>query len=151
LAGLLGGLLKWQAELRPEEFAANWGASPDAIRRALSLLGSRGLVGYDLSRGAYYHRVLPFDLALVESIHPRLASARKLVAEGGVKVVRRAGDVIETEVPGSGVAHRVRLSPAGDRCSCPWHAKHQGNRGPCKHILAAQLVADALEKISYGS
>jgi hypothetical protein len=134
--------LKWQAELRAEDFAANGTATLDSIRRGLTTLGSRGLVGYDLARGAYFHRELPFDLALVEELHPRLAGARELVAKAGVVVLRQSDDVIEAEVPGTGVVHRVRLSTEGDRCTCMWHAKHQGGRGPCKHILAVQLHAE---------
>ena len=44
---------------------------------------------------------------------------------------------------GSGVSHRVRLGPDGARCTCPWFARHQGQRGPCKHVLAVQLVMEA--------
>ncbi len=142
LLKLLQGLLKWQAELRPAEFAANWDVSTDALRQAFAALGSRGLVGYDLARGAYFHRELPFDLALVEELHPRLQSAKKLLAGGGVRVLRRTETLVEAEVPGTDVIHRVRLSEAGDRCTCPWHAKHQGARGPCKHILAVQMLTE---------
>ena len=139
LLKLAQGLLKWQAEIRSQEFAANWGASPGALRQAFAALGSRGLVGYDLSRGSYFHRELPFDMALVEEMHPRLQSARKLVAGGGVHLLSQSDAQVEAEVSGPEVTHRVRLSDAGDRCTCPWHAKYQGARGPCKHILAVQM------------
>jgi hypothetical protein len=137
------GMLKWQSELHLEEFAANWEVPAAAIRRALAALGSRGLVGYDLARGAYFHRVLPFDLELVEEMHPRLEDARKLFAAGGMRLLGRTGSGIEVAVPGTGVVHRVRLTGEGGTCTCPWHARHQGGRGPCKHILAAQLLADS--------
>lgn len=133
------GMLKWQAELRAEEFAANWDVAPGAVRQALAVLGSRGLVGFDTARGAYFHRELPFDLSLVESMHPRLKSARQLVADGGVAVLRRSNIFAEADVRGSGVTHRVRLISEGARCTCPWFAKHQSARGPCKHILAVQI------------
>lgn len=142
LLNLAQGLLKWQAEIRPDEFAENWNASSRNLRQAFAALGSRGLVGFDLSRGAYYHRELPFDLALVEDLHPRLRNARKIIESGGVRILRRDDDMTEAEIAGSDVIHRVRLSDAGDRCTCPWHAKHQGNRGPCKHILAVQIAAE---------
>ncbi len=29
----------------------------------------------------------------------------------------------------------------GWTCTCPWYGKHHGDRGPCKHVLAVQLVA----------
>ena len=136
------GALQWQAELHLDEFAVNWGVSPANILGALSALGSRGLVGFDLLHAAYFHRELPFDLARVEELHPRLLGARKLLEAGGVVVLKRTSRLTEADVPGSGVTHRVRLGADGDRCTCPWFAKHQGLRGPCKHILAVQLAKD---------
>jgi hypothetical protein len=142
LLKLVQGMLKWQAEIRPDEFATNWDASSETLRQAFATLGSRGLVGYDLARGAYFHRELPFNLSLIEEMHPRLRSAQQLVENGGVRILQRADDLIEAEVPGTDVTHRVRLSEQGDRCTCPWHAKHQGTRGPCKHILAVQIFTE---------
>ncbi len=143
LLSLVRGMLKWQAEIRPAEFVGNWDdASVESLRQAFAALGSRGLVGYDVARGAYFHRELPFDLALVEDLHPRLKSARKLVENKGVRILQRTEEVIEAEVLGTDVTHRVRLSDAADRCTCPWHAKHQGSRGPCKHILAVQILTE---------
>src|SRR5207344_2916132 len=106
---------------------------------ALSVLGARGLVGYDLAESQYFHRELPFDLSRVEMLQPRLKEARKLLERQGVQIVKQAGDRIEALVAGSGVEHRVRLSAEGARCTCPWFAKHQGQRGPCKHVLALQI------------
>jgi hypothetical protein len=143
LINLVQGMLKWQAEIRPDEFAANWNASADQLRPAFALLGSRGLVGYDLGRAAYFHRELPFDLSVIEEMHPRLKNARKLIDAGGIRILKQTAKLTEAEVPGSGVTHRVRLSDVGDRCTCPWHAKHQGARGPCKHILAVQIFTGA--------
>lgn len=79
---------KWEAEIRPEEFASNWDASPDSLRQAFATLGSRGLVGYDLARGAYFHRELPFDLSLIEEMHTRLKSAQQIVGGGSVRILR---------------------------------------------------------------
>ena len=142
MLGLVQGTLKWQAEIRPAEFVGNWDASLESLRQAFAALGSRGLVGYDVGRTAYFHRELPFDLALVEEMHPRLKNARKLIGGKGVRILQRSDALIEAEVLGTDVTHRVRLSEAGDRCTCPWHAKHQGSRGPCKHILAVQIVVE---------
>ena len=118
--------------------------SLEDITAALGTLGSRGLVGYDLAEGAYFHRELPFDLAPVESLHPRLLDARRLVNEGGVRVVTRErgqdGEQAEALVRGTEVEHRVRIGPSGARCTCPWFSKYQGTRGPCKHVLAVQIV-----------
>jgi hypothetical protein len=51
-------------------------------------------------------------------------------------------------VKGTGVEHRVRLLPDGDKCTCPWFSKHQGERGACKHILAARIVIDGDDEAS---
>jgi len=142
LLKLAQGILKWQAEIRPEEFTSNWDASPDSLRQAFATLGSRGLVGYDLARGAYFHRELPFDLSLIEEMHPRLKNAQQIVESGGVRILQQTENLIIAEVPGTDVTHRVQLSDDGDRCTCPWHAKHQGSRGPCKHILAVQILTE---------
>ncbi|RYD63175.1 MAG: SWIM zinc finger family protein, partial [Verrucomicrobiaceae bacterium] len=88
---LVRGLLKWQAELRAEEFAANFDLSAEAVRQSISVLGSRGLVGFDRSSAAYFHRELPFDLALVEEFHPRIKSARRIIESGGIRILRRVG------------------------------------------------------------
>lgn len=135
--------LQGQAELRASDVAATAMIAPESVGRALALLGSRGLVGYDVARRAYFHRELPFDLAAVEEMHPRLAGARDLVAKRAVAVLRSTADLVEAEVGGSEVVHRVRLASDGQRCTCTWHAKHQGRRGPCKHILATQMFVEA--------
>jgi predicted nucleic acid-binding Zn finger protein len=65
------------------------------------------------------------------------------VAEKKVRVHQRVGDSeVEVLVAGSDVEHLVRLSAQQDRCTCPWFSKHQGERGPCKHVLAARLLID---------
>ncbi|HYP31245.1 MAG TPA: SWIM zinc finger family protein, partial [Burkholderiaceae bacterium] len=84
----------------------------------------------------YFHRVLPFDLSGVEDMHPRLAAARELIADAAVTVLK--DDPFEATVRSGGVLHRVRSKAGELHCTCPWHAAHQGQRGPCKHVLAAE-------------
>jgi hypothetical protein len=133
--------LKWQSVLRAGDFAPSLGVGEEAAARALAALGARGLVGFDLGARAYFHREMPFDLKRVEALQPRLTAARKLLAAGGVEA--RDGEVL---VRGSDVVHRVRLGDGGvTRCTCPWFAKHQATRGPCKHVLAAQLATEGDE------
>jgi len=136
--------LQWQAELRAADLASAE-VPVEVARQALAVLGSCGLVGYDLVREAYFHRELPFDLAALEELHPRLAGARELVAKRKIASLRQSDRLVEAEVAGSGVVHRVRLAPEANRCTCAWHAKHQGERGPCKHILAVQLQLEATQ------
>lgn len=141
----LRGMLKWQSDIRASEFAENWDVSEATVHSALAVLASRGLAGFDLSLGAHFHRVLPFDLELVETMHPRLKQARALVADGGVKWVSLPAGDIKAEVRGSGVWHHVTIKIDTCHCTCPWHAKHQTTRGPCKHILATKIAAGQSE------
>jgi hypothetical protein len=136
--------LRWQARIDAADVSARSGLDANQIQAALAILGSRGLVGFDLAAGAYFHRELPFDMDKVEALHPRLLDARKLVAQNQVRIVNQTGvgDDLRAEayVQGTDVEHRVRLQPEGDKCTCPWYGKHQGDRGPCKHVLAARIV-----------
>jgi hypothetical protein len=153
LADLAGGRWKealpgvqaslfWQSLIDEGAIAGRLGQAAGAVRAALAALAARGLVGYDLDSEAYFHRELPFDLGQVEELQPRLCDARRLVAECKVRLVRREGATAELYVQGTDVEHRVRLTAEGFKCTCRWYAKHQGQCGPCKHVLAAQLTLD---------
>jgi hypothetical protein len=130
--------LNWESGIDAQKVATELSAPPDEVSGALSILGSRGLAGYDALDGRYFHRELPFDLDKVETMQPRLLAARKLVEAGGVAPLGKG----EFRVAGTDVHHFVRLLDSGDRCSCPWFSKHQGSRGPCKHVLAAQICSE---------
>jgi hypothetical protein len=134
--------LNWNPHIEPLELQEQAGVSAHELEGALAALGARGLVGFDLHEGRYFHRELPFDLDLVEKLQPRLRAARKLVDAGGIEMTESNEGQIEAWVPGSGVKQRVRLTPEGARCTCTWYAKHRGDRGPCKHVLAVQLLVD---------
>jgi hypothetical protein len=135
--------LRWQAEINTEGISAAAGIGNDETVSALTVLGSRGLVGFDPERQRYFHRELPFDLGRVEALNPRLKGARKLVAEGGVRWRTRAAGSAEAMVRGTKVEHLVKLRDEGDRCTCRWFSRHQGERGPCKHILAARMSIES--------
>ncbi len=122
--------LKWDSRIDAAALAGELSLGLEDIRGALAALGSRGLVGYDLAEGACFHRELPFDLAAVESLHPRLRDARRLVEEGGVRLARPEQDRAEAFVLGSEVEHRVRIGPDGAKCTCPWYSKHQARAAP---------------------
>jgi hypothetical protein len=134
--------LRWQAELDPSAIASAADIESDEAVSALTVLGARGLVGFDPERKVFFHRELPFDLEKVESLNPRLKGARKLLAENGVRWRSRSSGSSEAMVQGSGAEHRVRLTAEGDRCTCRWFSRNQGERGPCKHILAARILLE---------
>jgi hypothetical protein len=134
--------LSWQAVLTPQDLAAQLGGDMDAAAGALAALGSHGLVGYDLAEGAWFHRVLPFDVDAVEKLHPRLVNARKIVAAGALKILNAEPGKIEAQVEGTGTTHRVRETDGGFTCTCPWYADKAGEAGPCKHVLAVQITLE---------
>jgi hypothetical protein len=135
--------LDWQTTIDPAEIASRTGFRVAQVRSVLSVLGARGLAGFDAASGFYFHRQLPFDLEKVEQAQPRLRNARQLIESGTIQVLRRLEEnAWDVEVPGTGVAHFVRLRPDGDRCTCTWFSKHQGARGPCKHVLAARVFIE---------
>jgi hypothetical protein len=137
--------LRWESSINMQSLARTLGTSEESIKAALSVLGARGLVGLDLAEKSYFHRELPFDLSRVDVLQPRLKEARTLVAEGKVQFSRREGDHVEAFVEGTGVEHRVTGSGEEWKCTCPWYAKHRGNRGPCKHVLAVQIAMKTTE------
>lgn len=135
--------LAWQAQIDVPILARQTNLDFGQVEASLAVLGSRGLAGYDVTTGKYFHRELPFDLEQVEALQPRLQNARRLLAEGGVRLAGKPGaDAWDVSVQGTDVAHHVRLRADGDRCTCPWFSRHQGARGPCKHMLAARLLLE---------
>lgn len=129
--------LNWQDRLDPKILAEKTNLAPEAIAAALVKLAAGGRVGFDLNFSGYFHRELPFDLCRVEGLNPRLKSAKALFDSGAV---RWTGD--EAEVVSSDVTHTVTHTDDGWRCTCPWFAKNGSKRGPCKHMLAAEMDND---------
>lgn len=132
--------LKWQSKVDPAKLAETLQLAEGEVAAALGILGTRGLAGYDATNGHYFHRELPFDLATVEEMQPRLSNARKIVEAGKVRRIGHSSEPTKFEVDGTGTVHLVSLSESGDSCTCPWFSKYQGQRGACKHVLAASLL-----------
>jgi hypothetical protein len=148
-ADLLAAFLPWDARLDPARLSAITGLSPERTGVSLCRLAASGSVGYDLAEQSFFHRELPFTVAAKD--HPRLRDARALVAEGkvtltpaGAMVGGRAGGRADCDGKDTPAAcHRVTFASPQDLCTCPWWGKHQGTRGPCKHVLAARMAARA--------
>jgi SWIM zinc finger len=117
-----------------EEVSHVTGADRTSVQTALGALGAAGRVGYDLAQSAYFHRELPYDRAVLERMHPRLLGARELVEQGAV----RLGENGDATVRSGDAEYVVRFEDGVARCTCAWFAKHRGERGPCKHVLAVE-------------
>jgi hypothetical protein len=134
-ADLVAALLAFEPRIDVARLSAEAGLPKDRITRALGRLGAAGRVGYDAAEVAYFHRELPFDSDRLAAMHPRLRDATALLDAGAVRI-----DGETTYVRSGDVEHVVRSNADGDRCTCPWFAKHKGSRGPCKHVLAVNLL-----------
>jgi hypothetical protein len=135
--------LQWQAALDVNVIARELNVATDVVSDALRIIGASGLAGYDVLGGHYFHRVLPFDLSMLEDLHPRLKDAKSILLGEGVKVLSQRP--FDAEVKSGDVTHHVREVNQELRCTCAWFAKHQGDRGPCKHVLAASTLRPAIE------
>ena len=124
-----------------DALAATTGRTREEVSAALAALALSGIVGYDLAEGGFFRRELPFDLGRTERLQPRLRAARRLVEQGAVRIDTAGSRSVAAWVAGAGgVEYRVRSTADGWTCTCPWYGRHRGDRGPCKHVLAVQLV-----------
>lgn len=132
--------LNWQDVIDPDDLASATALSETEVKNALAELAAMGIVGFDLAQAGYFHRVLPFDLEQIETANPRLRAARELVEASAVQLTHAGAEVRSQDV-----IHTVTWDDDGWRCTCPWFARNGPKRGPCKHVLAAEI---ALEKPS---
>ncbi|MFI1384538.1 SWIM zinc finger family protein [Embleya sp. NPDC020886] len=135
-ADLISALLAWEPRVEVGELTARSGLAADRVRAALVRLGTGGRIGYDVAEAAYYHRELPYDTGSVERMNPRLRDAHALVAAGAVTLT---GTGESATVRSGENTYGLRLAGAGS-CTCQWWAEYRGGRGPCKHLLATQIV-----------
>jgi len=135
--------LSFESRLDPGELASSLGLSAQRVATALARLASQGHLGFDLHSKSYFYRPLPYESGLLEQLHPRIAGARALLESGSVDW----GEDATATVTSKGIAYRVRLSTPQrptETCTCAWYGKYRGDRGACKHVLAAKLArADA--------
>lgn len=136
------GALGWEPRLGVEALATATGHPRETVSGALAALALSGIVGFDFAEQGFFRRELPFDLGRSERLQPRLRDARRLVEKGAVRIetVDESG-LVAWVAGGGGVEYRVRSTDEGWICTCPWYGRHRGDRGPCKHVLAVQLVA----------
>ena len=67
-----------------------------------------------------------------------------------MEIVSQHGADVDAKVPGSEFDHYVRLRLAGNKCTCRWHSRYQGQRGPCKHILAVRMKVEGVDNVTIG-
>lgn len=135
----LNSLLKSNETFDPTLLSIEHDIDFNNMDHLISSLSSMGLLGYDLSTGNHFYRQLPFKTERILSLNPRLKNARKIVADEDVKLIKNDDTLIEAQVKGTDVWHKVVISPDSHRCTCQWFTTYQGKRGICKHILAVKM------------
>ncbi|NIF07144.1 SWIM zinc finger family protein [Chryseobacterium sp. Tr-659] len=103
-------------------------------------LAAIGLLGYDLDENQFFYRRLPFKLNRILELNPRMRNAEKLLEAGKVEILNSSKERTEARVEGTGVHHTVIIEEDKERCTCEWFCKYQGERGPCKHLLAVKKL-----------
>lgn len=125
----------------PTLFAIEEDISFENVDSLTTRLAAMGLLGYDLDENRFFYRRLPFKLSRIMSLNPRMKGADKLIEENKIQIISKTNDRLEARVEGSGVQHTVIFDGKGERCTCEWYSKYQGERGPCKHVLAVKKKA----------
>ena len=131
---LVSALLAFDPRIDEVRLAREADLSEARVRAALAVLGASGRVGWDNHERAWFHRELPHDPSRVERDNPRLVAAQRLADSGALT---RDGD--RWLVASGETRYRVQ----DESCTCAWYLRHAGSRGPCKHVLAAQLAEKA--------
>ncbi len=133
----LQALLAWEATIDSTALAAETGFDAGRIHRALQYLATSGHLGFDLHERCYFHRQLPFVESRLEQNYPRLAAARALVAAGAI-----THEQAHLRIASDDHFQWVGFEGGTPHCTCLFWTRYRGTRGPCKHILAAQLYLE---------
>lgn len=128
----------------PTLVAIEEGIDIDKVDRLTTRLAAMGLLGFDLNQNGFYYRRLPFKLNRILSLNPRLKNAEKLLEEDAVSIIKKEDDTIEAQVESKGLKHFVKIQGEKHQCTCLWFSRNQGERGPCKHILAVRKKSQSL-------
>ncbi|MDQ0066002.1 SWIM zinc finger family protein [Chryseobacterium lathyri] len=124
----------------PSAFALDENISLKKTDNLTGRLAAMGLLGYDLDDNGFFYRRLPFKPSRIIGLNPRMKNAEKLIAEGKVEILNKNSARTEARVEGTGVHHTVIIDHDKERCTCEWFSKYQGERGPCKHVLAVKKL-----------
>lgn len=126
----------------PGKLALEENISFDKTENITGRLAAMGLLGYDLDDKEFFYRRLPFKLSRIIGLNPRLKNAEKLIEGGKVEILNNNKERTEARVLGTGVHHTVIIEEEKERCTCEWFSKYQGERGPCKHVLAVKKLVN---------
>ncbi|MDO5729877.1 MAG: SWIM zinc finger family protein [Actinomycetaceae bacterium] len=133
-ADLVSAFLTFDSVIDINRLARISALPPHRVKSALTILSATGRLGWDLHENAYFHRELPDDQTKIDLDSPRVIAAKKLADSAAVESRADAFMVHSRSTP----ERKYRVKDG--RCTCPWYQKFGNSRGPCKHVLAVQLV-----------
>ena len=131
-------MLEFHSMVSETWLAHQWKISEKRVQGALALLSVSGKLGFDAYENKYYHRELPHDPHRVSKDNPRLTAARNLL--DGVKRISEHKWAVASKDLEYLVTYDQAKGAQSAKCTCTWYLNHQNKRGPCKHILAVQLM-----------
>ena len=134
----ISSMLEFDAAIDAKAMTQKWGLDGARLQAALSLLAVTGKLGFDSHDKAYYHREFPEDPDRVLKDNPRLRAARKLIEK--TTNIGESQWVVHSSDSDYRVLYSAEQSTQSAKCTCTWYLNHQNQRGPCKHILAVQLL-----------
>jgi SWIM zinc finger len=106
-------------------------ASRMMLRHELTALEARRLLqSLPPGEGGVLSDLAAAEDEVVDAVADDLHGEPEIDASEGDDALVRSGEV----------EYLVRFGADGPRCTCPWFARHRGDRGPCKHVLAAELA-----------
>lgn len=126
----------------PSKLVLEENVSFENTKNITGRLAAMGLLGYDLDDREFFYRRLPFKLSRIIGLNPRIKNAEKLIEDGKVEILNNSKKRTEARVEGSGVHHTIIIEEERERCTCEWFSKYQGERGPCKHVLAVKKLVN---------
>lgn len=123
--------LAWEPVIDHAALASATGLAPSEVAAGVDALAVSGKVGYDLAEATWFHRELPYSHGRWQRENPRLRAAHALAESGALTP---SGDGWEIRVGDD------RYWAEDGSCSCSWWQRYTGSRGPCTHMLAAEIT-----------
>ncbi|MFB9310013.1 hypothetical protein BJY17_000532 [Agromyces hippuratus] len=140
-AALVSALLAFEPAIDVERLRLESGLTMAEVESGLAVLAASGRVGWDVHARAHFHRELPDDPERVTRGNPRVDAARRLVAQHLVVPGVQPGEwLVHAGNRDDPAVYSVRGADGAARCTCTWQLTGGSDRGPCKHVLAVQIM-----------
>jgi hypothetical protein len=142
-AARVSALLAFEPVIDVERLHLESGLTTAHVESGLAVLAASGRVGWDVHARAHFHRELPDDPDRVTRDNPRVKAARRLVEQHRVeRGTERDEWLVRAGTRDEPATYSVRSADGDARCTCTWQLNGGNDRGPCKHVLAVQIMME---------